>query len=168
MQLLISDANILIDADIGNLLNPMFSLGYQFGVPDILYYEELEERHPLLKTLGLQIMQLDPNLIKEVEKFARQPLKVSRNDLFAFVLARHHQCHLLTGDKHLRGLAESVGTIVHGTIWLVDEMLKKRKITLNAAHIAYDLMRANGSRLPWGEVEQNLSVFKEKQKLLTE
>ena len=35
MLLLISDANILMDVEVGDLVAPMFSLGYQFAVPDI-------------------------------------------------------------------------------------------------------------------------------------
>lgn len=51
MPLLISDANILMDIEVGELTAPMFSLGYQFAVPDILYFEELEEQHAhLLKS----------------------------------------------------------------------------------------------------------------------
>ena len=36
MLLLISDANILMDIEVGDLVAPMFSLGYQFAVPDVL------------------------------------------------------------------------------------------------------------------------------------
>ena len=35
MQLLISDANILIDMEEGNLLAQMFQLPYSFSIPDI-------------------------------------------------------------------------------------------------------------------------------------
>lgn len=45
MQLLISDANILIDLEEGELLNELFQLPYQFKVPDILFFEELEDQH---------------------------------------------------------------------------------------------------------------------------
>jgi hypothetical protein len=37
MQLLISDANILIDLEEGGLLEVFFRLPYQFSVPDILF-----------------------------------------------------------------------------------------------------------------------------------
>ena len=39
MLLLISDANVLIDIENGGLTGAMFSLPYQFAVPDILFYE---------------------------------------------------------------------------------------------------------------------------------
>lgn len=44
-QLLISDANILIDMEEGELLTQLFQLPYQFAIPDILFVEELEEEH---------------------------------------------------------------------------------------------------------------------------
>ena len=43
MRLLISDANILIDMEAGALLERLFRLPMQFGIPDLLYYEEIEE-----------------------------------------------------------------------------------------------------------------------------
>ena len=44
MLAVISDANILIDVEVGGLMAPMFSLGYQFVVLDVLYFEELAEQ----------------------------------------------------------------------------------------------------------------------------
>jgi len=58
MLLLISDANILIDMDVGDLLAPMFSMEYRFAVPDVLYVEELEGQHDGLLYLGLESMTL--------------------------------------------------------------------------------------------------------------
>jgi len=52
MQLLISDANILIDLEEGEILNSLFSLPYQFTVPDILYFDELEMQHAHLLDRG--------------------------------------------------------------------------------------------------------------------
>jgi hypothetical protein len=45
MLLIISDASVLIDIECGELTSAMFSLPWQFAVPDILFYEELSERH---------------------------------------------------------------------------------------------------------------------------
>ncbi len=39
MLLLVSDANILIDIEEGQLLDVLFQLPYQFVTSDILYYE---------------------------------------------------------------------------------------------------------------------------------
>jgi hypothetical protein len=52
MLAFISDANILIDVEVGGLLAPMFSLDYQFAVPDVLYFEELAEHHAHWRDMG--------------------------------------------------------------------------------------------------------------------
>jgi len=59
MQLLISDANILIDMEAGALIDTLFKLPMQFGIPDILYYEEIEPGSPGLEALGLLIMEIN-------------------------------------------------------------------------------------------------------------
>lgn len=46
MRLLISDANILIDMEAGALMETLFQLPMQFGIPDLLYYEEIEPGSP--------------------------------------------------------------------------------------------------------------------------
>ena len=53
MRLLISDANILIDMEAGALMETLFQLPMQFGIPDLLYYEEIEPGSPGLEDLGL-------------------------------------------------------------------------------------------------------------------
>lgn len=52
MAILVSDANIFIDMDVGDLTRPMFRLEETFATPDILYREELEEHHAVLPSLG--------------------------------------------------------------------------------------------------------------------
>src|SRR5471030_1627736 len=99
MLLLISDANILIDIEIGGLVAPMFSLDYQFAVPDVLFYEELEERHSYMLGMGLVVKDLNEALVTRVSKLAAQYPRPGRNDLFALVLAENEECPLLTGDK---------------------------------------------------------------------
>ena len=43
MLLMVSDANILLDIEVGELVATMFRLPYRFVVPDVLYAEELVE-----------------------------------------------------------------------------------------------------------------------------
>ena len=47
--MLISDANILIDMEAGALMETLFRLPMQFGIPDLLYYEEIEPGSPGLE-----------------------------------------------------------------------------------------------------------------------
>lgn len=45
MLLLISDANILIDMEAGELMERLFQLPMQFAMPDILYWKRLSRGH---------------------------------------------------------------------------------------------------------------------------
>lgn len=159
MLLLISDANILMDVEVGELVAPMFSLGYQFAVPNILYYEELEEQHAHLLDMGLEIRMLSSSSVKRVEALSQTYTKPGRNDLFALALAEVEGCPLLTGDAALRQAAEMEQLEVKGTIWLIAEMLREKRITVTVARAALHKMKMNGRRLPWEIAEKMLDEF---------
>lgn len=161
-KLLISDSNILIDMEVGGLLGAMFRLDFQFAVPDVLFEEELKVRHPELPGLGLSILELTGESVEHamelVARYGRT--RTSRNDLLALALARQEACPLLTGDGDLRLACNEQGVTVHGTIWLVEQMLNAGVVDIETAAQAYEAMREDGSRLPWGEVEQQLRRFR--------
>jgi len=159
MRLLISDANILIDVEIGGLVAPMFSLDYRFSVPDVLFYEELDEQHGYLVEMGLEIRELDERMVARVSELAGQYKRPGRYDLFALVLAAAENCPLLTGDKDLKAAAESENVDVRGTLWLVEEMVRAGKISVQIARNAYQRMQVHGRRLPWKEAEERLTQF---------
>ncbi|WP_043637278.1 PIN domain-containing protein [Desulfovibrio sp. TomC] len=162
MLFLISDANILIDIQTGELLASMFSLDFQFAVPDILFYEELEEQHGHFVDMGLIIQSLDSLLVKRVEDLARIHRKPSRNDLFALALAEHRKCPLLTGDDDLRQAATREEVQVYGTIWLIEQMIIQGRITATVARNAYSLMKKDNRRLPWRLAESRLQTIESK------
>ncbi len=163
-MLLISDANILIDMAEGGVLEPMFRLPDTFAAPDVLFAEELSDRHPELPDLGLQLITLHGDGI--IEAFRLKQLVTGRdapsqNDLFALALARQENCPLLTGDRRLRTVTtEHHPEIeVRGTLWLMERMKGSRLITAWDAALAYGRMKRSGSRLPWPEVERQLRVW---------
>ena len=50
-------------------------------------------------------------------------------------LALQENCPLLTGDRNLRKAADQEGVQVHGTIWLVSEMLREKIIQPTVARL---------------------------------
>jgi len=152
----ISDANILVDVEVGGLTAPMFSLGYQFAVPDVLYFEELAEQHAHWQDMGLKIKSLSAEGVARVQALSQKYKRPSRNDLFALALAEHERCPLLTGDAALRSAAEAEHIEVKGRIWLVSEMVRQQCITVAVARAAFERMRLGGRRLPWDLVDRLL------------
>jgi predicted nucleic acid-binding protein len=155
----ISDANILIDVEVGGLQAPMFSLGYRFVVPDVLYWEELADQHAHWLGMGLQIQSLSAEGVARVQTLSQKHQRPSRNDLFALALAEHAQCPLLTGDAALRSAAQAEHIEVKGTVWLVEEMLRKKCITATVARVAFKTMQEQGRRLPWELAEHMLKTM---------
>jgi predicted nucleic acid-binding protein len=69
-------------------------------------------------------------------------------DHSALALALQERCPLLTGDKDLRVAAKKEGVEVHGTLWIIEELLNQKILKQS---------QAKGSRLPWGDVEKLLN-----------
>lgn len=159
MQLLISDANIFIDLEEGQLLEKTFQLAYNFAIPDILYYEELASEHRNLIDLGLQIRSLTSESLNMASTLIQRYPKPSRNDCFALMLAKQENCPLLTGDKNLRAAAENERTVVYGTIWLVEKMIIQKVISPKTAKKAYCQMKTQERRLPWDTAFRRLQQF---------
>ena len=162
MRLLISDANIIIDMNTGGLLRLMFRFDATFAVPDVLFEEELRTDHPELLRLGLKRLELREDTVVYagvlVEKY--RSLGASINDLLALALAWQEKCPLLTGDGRLRTAGQTESIDVHGTLWLIEQMVKARTITVRQAEAGYAKMREAGRRLPWDDVDKQLRALR--------
>lgn len=155
-KLLISDANVIIDMEVGGLIKQMFRLEYEFAVPDVLYEEELKENHSNLPKLGLKRRELQAAAVEYTVALGAKYPRPGRIDLMALALARQEQCRLLTGDQALREAGNAEGVEVVGSIWLVGEMLNAKIITKKEARTAYNKMKESDRRLPWAEAEKQL------------
>lgn len=156
MQLLISDANILIDLEEGQLIEVMFQLPYHFSIPDILFEEEMEEEHSYLPGLGLKLEELSGEVMASAWTLTQKYTNPSRHDCFALALAKDKGCPLLTGDKALRKAAETEAVMVNGTLWVMEQMIHQQLITIAQAREAYQRMKESARRLPWALAESSL------------
>lgn len=157
-KLLISDANIIIDMEVGGLIKQMFRLDYEFAVPDVLYETELKENHSNLPKLGLRRLELQPESVAYAVELAARYRRPGRIDLMTLALAKQEQCRLLTGDQALRDAGGAEGIEVVGTIWLVGEMLRAKIVSKKDARVAYNKMKESARRLPWVKVEKQLQA----------
>lgn len=160
MQLLISDTNILIDLEEGELIEQLFQLPFKFSIPDILFEEELDEQHGYLVELGLELKELSGESMFYGMELTQRYTNPSRNDCFALALAKQENCPLLTGDKALRTAAENEAVMVQGTLWVVEQLVRQELITVAQARAAYDKMKQAKRRLPWAVAEAKLQELK--------
>jgi predicted nucleic acid-binding protein len=159
-NLYILDANLLIDLDYGGVLEALFALPGLFAATDFVINElGTVDVNPLIQ-LGLQRVSFDVAQVMEVVALRETYGGLSVADGSALVLARSRQAMLLTGDGALRRAAEDVGVSVHGTLWLLDELLVADLITFSAACRALSAMLASGARLPEDDCDGRRKAWK--------
>lgn len=142
MRLLISDANILIDMESAALLETLFELPVEFGIPDMLYYEEIAPGSPDLESFGLKVMKVHGEFVAYAFSLpsqynhllpAKNGAKPSHNDYLALALAKQEACTLATGDSNLRLVAAKEQVEVKGTIGILCKMVKYRLLSVEDA-----------------------------------
>jgi hypothetical protein len=162
MLLLISDANILIDMEAGELMTVLFRLPMQFGIPDILYWEEIEPGTPGLEHQGLRVLEVSGAFVAYATSLpAKYGTAPSPNDYLALALAKQEGCPLLTGDQDLKQAARGEDVSVMGSVWLLRVMVENQLLTVDQALAALALMRERKRRLPWAEAERVLNGLRE-------
>jgi len=162
MTWLISDANIIIDMEAGEILDKMFRLPETFAVPNVLYVEELERHHAHLPELGLVVLDVYEEFVFEAYRLGDVYKKPSHNDLLALALAKQERCPLLTGDARLREAAETEQVAVRGSLWIIERLFAKNILDYQGANGAYEKMKRDGRRLPWSQVDQQLNKMRRK------
>lgn len=160
MTLLISDTNIFIDFEEGELIDELFCLAYTLGVPDLLYEDELREQHADLLARGLKLLELDAQGLSRIMKLGRLYPQPSRLDLAALVTAEQNNCALVTGDRNLRRAAKSEGIQVYGTLWICEQLVHEEVISVERLALAYKRMRERGRRLPKDVITAQLRTLR--------
>ena len=155
MLLLISDANIIIDLEAGEILAALFQLPYRFAMPDVLFEEEIEEGSPHLVEMGLQPLAVSGESIEYAIALGDQcGDEPGLNDRLALALAKQEACPLLTGDRNLRSLAIYEDADVRGTLWIFSELIEFGFLTNEEALAALHRMQHRGRRLPWRQARR--------------
>ncbi len=153
------DTSLLIDMYVGNIISEFFKLPYNFHAPDVIIAELKAPDGQLIRQLGLHQGELTGQQVLEVLELRLHYRRPSVNDLFALVYARSINATLLTNDGNLRKVALQEGIPTHGTLWVLDEMLRLRAIAAVQAAQALQLMRQEGSRFPTHECEKRLAAW---------
>ena len=123
MIVLVSDTSVLIDLERGGFLEAVFSLPYEFAVPDVLYRQEMEgEWGENLVARGLRVEEISAAGVTNALRYRSARPVLSVPDSFALALAQEREWTLLTGDGRLRELATSEQVDCHGVLWLLDRM----------------------------------------------
>lgn len=152
----------MVDLHRRKILRQFFALPYGFSSPDVIIDELEDLGGNLLLEYGLQKGALSGKRVLEVYELSGYNRNSALNDLFALVLAASIGVTLLTGDNRLRTLATKHNVQVHGTLWVLDEMVARNKLKPVEAYRALTKMLENESRLPLGSVKLGLKSGNDK------
>ena len=157
------DASVIIDLHNGGILKDITHLPFDFVTPDIVLAEHRNGSPDEVLRSGIRVEELSSKLVRQAVDLAPRNRKLSMQDLFAFVLVRHHDCLLITGDGRLRTLAEQQAIECHGTLWVMDKMVEHEILSPASADTALETMLVKNARLPATECEERQRAWREMQ-----
>ncbi|MDD4650858.1 MAG: hypothetical protein PHQ34_01380 [Methanothrix sp.] len=147
----------------GEIAANAFHLPWEFMAPDMVIAELLLPSWDLLG-MGLIEKSLPGSAMLRAEELIKKYPRPGRIDLISLVLAMQENALLLTGDEALRKAAQEEGVVVHGTLWLLDVMVKEGAISKAEGYRSLELMSNAGRRLPKKEVSARMNSWRSGEK----
>ncbi|NOZ79975.1 MAG: hypothetical protein GXP48_12520 [Acidobacteria bacterium] len=153
-MLLVFDCSSLIDLREGEVLPNLRELRHQLFICDV-NADELKQKSRIrwkrhLREAGVTATGLPSDGVVRLMELAERYRRPGRKDLFALALGLYLGAALVTGDADLRKAAESESCPVHGTLWLLDEMVRRGVINGAAADAGLVRMMNADRRIPAG------------------
>lgn len=153
MSALVTDTNLWIDLHCGGLVDFVLENVSDLCATDIVLHElRREPSADHLVAGGVRALGLDGDQVAEVYALVAAQPRLSGQDASALVAARATGSVLVTGDGHLRKVAEGLGVEVHGSLWMLEHLVEEHDLDPEVALAALDAMVSGGSRFPEGEV----------------
>jgi len=149
------DANILFDFAEGDIFDVLFLLPFDFHTSDIVANEISESySDKQLTGLGLEILDLDEFEVLEIFTMKQEHIELSVEDVSVYFLSRKHNMMIISNDGPLRELADRSRIEYHGTLWLLEEIVRSKILPPQDAAVALRSMLKNKRWLPRSECER--------------
>ena len=165
MNLIITDSSVFFDIIKIQALPEFFALDFEICTTDfvkgeILESEQRDEIEIFIRSHQLTVFELSEKEIEEIENFKTKRFFKTLIDKTVLWKAKQLKCPLLTGDAKLRSEAIEQGVIVHGSLWVIQIMVKSQVITANAGIEFLEKLKISNDRLPLEEIEKQIKKLK--------
>ena len=151
------DTSVWINLHNGSLLLQALSLidnGWGFYVTQLVARELKNPSVKILEQQGVKRYSLSNKEIRESETLRKQKPALSSADASVIVAAKALGVSILTDERLLREKAKELGMDVHGTLWLLEQMVENRLVDNDVLCEALDKMSDAGARFPKDEVKR--------------
>lgn len=148
MKVAVKDSGLLIDLDLMGVLDLWFLLEIETITTDQIF-REVRFRHPNVvahvDSGSLKIHQIGlSRVLNELDRAGYE--KLSPEDVSILILARDKRAMLLTCDGSLRKEAKGQAIEVHGSIWVMDRLVKANLLSGEVAAFKLEtLMNLSGT-----------------------
>lgn len=165
MKLIITDSSVFFDIIKIHALPEFFALDFEICTTDfvkgeILESEQREQIELFIRSQQLTVFKLSGKEIEEVENFKTKRFFKTLIDRTVLWKAKQLECPLLTGDAKLRSEATEQGITVHGSLWVIQQMVVSRVVTANAGIEFLEKLKMSNDRLPLDEIEKMIKKLK--------
>jgi len=166
MRIAVQDANVLIDLELAGLFDLWFQLDVETHTTDLIR-SELEVgghgqalayfKSGQVREHGLSFEELEQ--VSELEREVGSKAKF--NDCSVLFLAMKLDAILISGDKALRGAGKARHVEVHGTIWIMDQLVEGRMMNGETAAAKLEHLLSMERYLPAEEVRIRLKRWRQ-------
>lgn len=168
MEIVVNDANILIDLHNAGLLDSCKQLNLDFRTLDLIIEEiEVEEQLTAINKLVsegiLKVSSLSGEQVAKVfEKvnFYYGKCNLSPEDISVMVYAQDNHCRLLTGDKTLREKATLENVTVSGILFLTDMITRDGILEPTEMINALERLLQSNGRLPKRLIQERIEYLR--------
>jgi predicted nucleic acid-binding protein len=138
MKLVVNDASVLIDIIDARLFDEFLQLGIYFHITNLVL-NELEDEYepPVAESIRNETFiahNLTAKELSEIDKLKKSlPGGISQPDTSCLFLAKKINATILTGDKAIRRAAIHHKVKVHGSLWVLGQLIEASIITKKTA-----------------------------------
>ena len=127
MNIIVNDANILIDLVKLDLVSQLFGLPFEFQTTSLileeLFEDQQNEYRPFIDNQIFHIAEFTSEEIDSIVQLAVETPALSPQDCSAFFQARKTGGALITGDNSLRKFTHKQKVAVFGHLWVLDNLV---------------------------------------------
>jgi predicted nucleic acid-binding protein len=149
------DSSVILDFYEVKSLSSLMGFPHRLITLDLMVYD-LETPDPSeINRAGIVSIETSVNIMNSMSECAEKH-KVSIYDASLLLYAKETGSILLSGDKALRFAAKMEGVSIKGTLWVLEELVKKEILQSNQAVFILERMFLLGRRLPPDEASSKI------------
>lgn len=167
MEIVVEDANIIIDLLKTGLIRFCDRLNVTFHTTDLVYREIKNEEQSRMMGIAVRngMITVDTfegvdaiSLIAEIARYSRMT-NLTPGDCSVLMLAEKMKCRLLTTDQKLKRQAEARNIKVNGFLWLTDLMVEKGVVSQPAMIDYLERLKATNRSAPVHLIDERIEKY---------